>query len=296
MNQLKTLALSLLLYLILLAPLRSTAASLFQPVRFLAEQVDAKPIQDMSPSPGPDSGVSKSIPKPVSGESKDDKNPAAAAETCEMVSNKCRYDVKNVTACVLRLAGSGTLGVLVLNDGDSSLKLNVTFIPSKSSNNDTEIPGHQVKKINVTSIASRSSSIVLSADNWTCSIQMNTGVPIPTGFPSYYTAYVTPVNGAYVLVATAVFIAGIWACCKLGKSDRHVDGGVQYQELEMGQQQLATTATADGWDQGWDDNWDEEKAVHSPSGNYNGGEKRSNGVSSTATASDTNGWENDWDD
>lgn len=61
----------------------------------------------MSPSPSPDSGVSKSIPKPISGESKGDKNPAAEAETCEMLSNKCRYDVKNVTACVLPLAGFG---------------------------------------------------------------------------------------------------------------------------------------------------------------------------------------------
>lgn len=144
-------------------------------------------------------------------------------------------------------------------------------------------------QINISSIASRSSSIVLSADNWTCSIQMNTGVPVPSGFPYYYTAYVTPVNGAYVLVATAVFIAGIWACCKFGKSNRHLDG-VQYQELEMGQQQVDSSTTVDGWDQSWDDNWDEEKAVQSP----NREKKRSNGVSSTA--SDTNGWENDWDE
>lgn len=47
MNQLKTLALLLLLYLICLAPQRSSAASLLQAVRFLAEQVDTKPIQQV---------------------------------------------------------------------------------------------------------------------------------------------------------------------------------------------------------------------------------------------------------
>lgn len=47
MNQSKTLALLLLLYLICLASQRSSAASLLQAVRFLAEQVDTKPIQEV---------------------------------------------------------------------------------------------------------------------------------------------------------------------------------------------------------------------------------------------------------
>lgn len=50
---------------------------------------------------------------------------------------------ENKISCFL----AGTLGLLVLNDGDSNLKLNVTSLPTKSSNNDTEIPGHQVKKV-----------------------------------------------------------------------------------------------------------------------------------------------------
>lgn len=50
---------------------------------------------------------------------------------------------ENKISCFL----AGTQGLLVLNDGDSNLKLNVTSLPTKSSNNDTEIPGHQVKKV-----------------------------------------------------------------------------------------------------------------------------------------------------
>lgn len=124
---------------------------------------------------------------------------------------------------------------------------------------------------------------------------MQTGVTVPSSFLSY-AAYVTPVNGAYVLFATALLIGGMWACCKFGKDKRHLDG-VPYQELEMGQQQSAASIdveTADGWDQSWDDAWDEENAVKSPGGSYRGN-RHANGVSSTA-AGDANGWGKDWDD
>lgn len=147
-------------------------------------------------------------------------------------------------------------------------------------------------QINVSSIASGSSSIVVHAGYWTCTIER--GVRVPSSFPSYI-AYVKPINGAYLLFATALLIGVVWACCKFGRDRRHLNG-VPYQELEMGQQETGSsinTETIDGWDQSWDDDWDEEEAVKSPGGNHIGN-RRANGLNSRSA--DSNEWGNDWND
>lgn len=112
---------------------------------------------------------------------------------------------------------------------------------------------------------------------------------------SFYASYVTPTNGTYLLFATAMFIGGIWACCKLGNKRQHLNG-VPYQELEMGQQESDPTfsiETPKGWDENWDNDWDDEKAMRSPGTNHAGGNLE-NGASLKYI--DTSQWRNDWDD
>ncbi|XP_027110606.1 uncharacterized protein [Coffea arabica] len=312
-----------LLYLIWAVPQRSSAASLFHARRNLALQGDKfnrKPVQEASPSPSPGPAVAKSnsgdgyfrgnppkteaspspSPGPEAAKSKSvdhniegnepKKKEVVAQETCDLNFQKCHDDVTNVTACLLPKdedANSG-LFLLVHNDGQRSVKLNVTLLPVNSSQNDVDILAHKVRKINVSSIASGSSSIVVNAGNWSCVIER--GVRIPLGLPSY-TAYVKPINGAYLLLATALLIGVMWACCKIGRDGRHLNG-VPYQELEMGQQGSGSSRNVEtleeSWDQSWDDDWDEEVTVKSPGGNHLGS-RRANGV-------DSNGWGSDWND
>lgn len=301
-----------LLYLIWAVPQRSSAASLFQARRDLALQGDnsnRKPLQKASPSPNPAPAVAKSKsrdgysqgnppkieaspssspgPEAAISKARDDnvegntptKTKVAARETCDLNFQKCHDDVTNVTACLLPKdedANSG-LFLLVHNDGQSSVKLNVTLLPVSSSHADADVLAHTVKKINVSSIASGSSSLVVNVGNWSCVIKR--GVRIPPGLASY-AAYVNPINGAYLLIATALLIGVIWTCCKLGRDGRHLNG-VPYQGLEMGQQGSGSSRNVEtleeGWDQSWDDDWDEEVTVKSPGGNRLGN-RRANGV------------------
>ncbi|KAA8539692.1 hypothetical protein F0562_026384 [Nyssa sinensis] len=130
-----------------------------------------------------------------------------------------------------------------------------------------ELLEHKAKKIDISANVGGSQSIVLSAGNGDCVIHMG---------------------------SSAMIMGGTWACCKLGKTGRNLDG-VPYQELEMGQPESLSAMnveTAEGWDQGWDDDWDEEKAVKSSNGNHVGN-GQANGLASRASIS---GRGNDWDD
>lgn len=111
---------------------------------------------------------------------------------------------------------------------------------------------------------------------------------------SAYTTHLTPVYGAYLLFLTALIVGGAWACCKLVKTERRVDG-IPYQELEMGQPDLHSAnnvETAEGWEQGWDDDWEGTKEVKLPNGHQTGNVSE-NGLTSSWT-SDTEGRGNDW--
>ncbi|KAL2555894.1 uncharacterized protein Fot_00633 [Forsythia ovata] len=215
-----------------------------------------KPIESssnfwVSPSPSP-------VPS-ANFKSGDSMNSPEEVKACDMALNKCKIDEYNITACVPSV-GNGLKGslLIVLNDGENSLKLNITVHPANETLEQIVIPAHQVKKVNMTSNMGGSSSISVNAGNGVCTIQLGASVP-----QASYTTYLTPVNGTYILFVTVLFIGGTWACCKLVKRERHLDG-VPYRELEMGHQESKfslNVETGEGWNESWDDDWDEEKAV-----------------------------------
>lgn len=150
-------------------------------------------------------------------------------------------------------------------------------------------------QINISDNVSGSSSIVLVAESGVCIIHMGADVPKDNfhQLPSFDT-YITPINGVYLLLVSALIIGGTLTCFTLSKRRRHLDG-VPYQELEMGQSELVSSVNveaAEGWDQDWDDDWDEEKAVKSPAGNH----VTSRTTNGHTSRSKSDGWGNDWDD
>ncbi|KAK9067780.1 hypothetical protein SSX86_011891 [Deinandra increscens subsp. villosa] len=113
---------------------------------------------------------------------------------------------------------------------------------------------------------------------------------------TFYSKQATPMHGAYLAFLIALVIGGSWALCSFRK--RKTDGGVPYQELEMGPSDSSNAVvveTAEGWDQDWDDDdWDEDKAIRSPGGSLRAQTISSNGLTSRATKKDS--WDADWDD
>ncbi|KAL4557770.1 hypothetical protein LXL04_035959 [Taraxacum kok-saghyz] len=111
---------------------------------------------------------------------------------------------------------------------------------------------------------------------------------------TFYSKQVTPMHGAYLAFFVALVIGGSWALCSFRK--RRNDGGVAYQELEMGVPEASNAVdveTVEGWDQDWDDDdWDEDKAIRSPGGGLK--TVSSNGLTSQGGKKD--GWDADWDD
>lgn len=109
-----------------------------------------------------------------------------------------------------------------------------------------------------------------------------------------YDKLLTPINGAYFLILSALIFGVTWACCKCRK--RRWNDGVPYQELEMGLPESVSAMnmeTAEGWDEGWDDDWDENNAVKSP-GASRIGSISANGLTSRSPNRD--GWEHDWNE
>ncbi|KAL1816273.1 uncharacterized protein LOC108221043 [Daucus carota subsp. sativus] len=225
--------------------------------------------------------------KPVA--TKPDTEPVVA-KTCDKLSKKCHINM--VTAC---LGVEGSL-LLVLNEDDLSLKVHVTVSPAITYK-DIEIPRHQAKKINISDSLRGSSSIVLHAGNENCTIRLGAVVPHDTINPQFPTpgTYITPINGAYIIFASALIIGGTWICFKSWKGRHTRVDGIPYQEVEMGQSDLVSSVnveTDDAWDQSWDDDWDEEKGVKSTYGNFGKSSARNGNI----TRSVSGGWQNDWDD
>ncbi|XP_076931985.1 uncharacterized protein LOC143597350 [Bidens hawaiensis] len=113
---------------------------------------------------------------------------------------------------------------------------------------------------------------------------------------TFYSKQVTPIHGAYAAFLVALVIGGSWVLCSFIK--RRTNGGVRYQELEMGPTESSNAVDveiAEGWEQDWDDDdWDEDKAIRSPGGNNHSKTISSNGLTSRATKKDS--WDADWDD
>ncbi|KAK9159308.1 hypothetical protein Scep_005882 [Stephania cephalantha] len=221
-------------------------------------------------------------------------------EKCPVPSKNCNGGNK-VVACIKHYyGGSQELYVLVQNDGESNLTVVLTSASATISPKELEIPKHEARKFNVslTTNAGESPEIVLKAGD--CEIHFGptpstSGGKFSQWIPSY--AYqLTPVYGAYLTFLILLVAGGTWACCKFGKRGQRTDGGIPYQELEMGLPGTGTATnveTADGWDEDWDDDWDEERAVKSPGGQH------SRSVSANGLTSRTpnkEGWENGWEE
>ncbi|XP_073296902.1 uncharacterized protein [Primulina huaijiensis] len=194
-------------------------------------------------------------PSPVPVENRDSKK-----ETCDGVADNCGIVEAHVSACVPFQGNvSQDNYVLVVNAGESSHRVSIIIFPANITvEENTDIPGHESKKVKLTSnVGSGYSSILLSAVNGNCTIDV--GATLPKGF---YMNYVTPVNGTYLFFATAFFIGGTLICCKLRRKGRQLNG-VKYKELEMGEHQPNSTFTIEtheDWDEEWgDDDWDVEK-------------------------------------
>ncbi|PSS23880.1 Dentin sialoprotein [Actinidia chinensis var. chinensis] len=218
--------------------------------------------------------------------------------SCEESTNRCSIQ-KTLTACIQGLEnGSKDLVLLVHNERESPLKVNITIPTSpKKVMGEHEIPKQQTKRINVPWRTDQNTEIELNAGKEMCKLHVG---PYPAKgnflqrLPSYY-KQVTPIYGAYLLFLIALVVGGTWACCKFRKRRRQ-DGGIPYQELEMGLPESASAVNVDsteGWDEVWDDDWDEDKAVKSPGGRHIGSIS-ANGL--TARSSNRDGWERDWDD
>ncbi|KAL6998522.1 hypothetical protein U1Q18_008651 [Sarracenia purpurea var. burkii] len=214
--------------------------------------------------------------------------------SCKESTNNCSIQ-KTLIACV---QGSEDLMLLIQNEQESTLQVNITIATSlERVLNEHEIPKHQTKRVNVSLNIGQSTQIVLNTSNGECMLHMGPNLSkgnLSQWLPSYY-KQVNPIYGAYLLFPIALVVGGTWACCIFRKRRRQ-DGGVPYQELEMGFPQTSSAVNvnaAEGWDEGWDDDWDEDKAVKSPGGRRVGSISAS-GL--TARSSNREGWEKDWND
>ncbi|GKV04331.1 hypothetical protein SLEP1_g16497 [Rubroshorea leprosula] len=228
---------------------------------------------------------------------KNDSQPGPS-ETCEGVSKMCK-DNNSLTVCIKSSEiGSKELVLLFKNEGNETLKVHP--VPSNSVKypfEELDIPKHENKTSNITVAFNQRVNLTFDAGHGNCVIQVDPLDPKKGVFhlPSY-DQLVTPVNGAYFLIAAILIFVVTWTCCKFKKRRRQLDG-IPYQELEMGRPESMSAATgvetAEGWDQGWDDDWDEENAVKPPAGHHLGNIS-ANGL--TARSPNKDGWENDWDD
>ncbi|GLT68270.1 hypothetical protein SLA2020_405180 [Shorea laevis] len=229
------------------------------------------------------------------GEGKKNDTQPNSGETCED-EQRCK-DENFLVACIKHFdIGSKELAVIVQNEGEETLEVNL--IGSTSMENHFKLPKHGTHRITISLASIQSDKLVVSAGHGNCSLHTDSSVSRANFFfllPSYDNL-VSPINGAYFLIATVVIFVATWACCKVRNSRRQRLDGIPYQELEMGRpESMSATVveTAEGWDEGWDDDWDEEHAMKSPAARHLGNIS-ANGL--TARSSNKDGWENDWDD
>ncbi|KAJ8647778.1 hypothetical protein MRB53_000801 [Persea americana] len=214
-------------------------------------------------------------------------------------SSSARCSKGELVACLQDPAsGSHELFLLVKNEGVDPLNVNIKAPASKINNKRLDLAKHEQKEISIPVNAGDNLKIVLDAGNVECVLQFGKPVSqldILHRLPSYATR-MTPIYGAYLLFLALLIVGGAWACCKFSKRGRRVDGGVPYQELEMGLPQSTSAAvvdTGDGWDEGWDDDWEEKPTARTPEIRHVGNVS-ANGL--TSRAPNREGWDDDWDD
>ncbi|KAF9680109.1 hypothetical protein SADUNF_Sadunf06G0086000 [Salix dunnii] len=225
---------------------------------------------------------------------KKDSEAEVGGENCTTLGTKRCTDLKSMSACILGFDSEfHWWTVLIQNSGEHNLSVDV-LPPNSADRSLVEVGKHQSKKINLT--VGESTEVILNAKNGECVLHLDPPESHGNFFlhlPSY-DQLITPINGAYFLIITAVVFGGTFTCCMFRKRRR--EAGTAYQELEMAMPESGVAnivETAEGWDKDWDDNWDEENAIKSPASRHSGSVS-ANGL--TSRSSNKDGWENDWDD
>ncbi|KAL8141048.1 hypothetical protein V2J09_007069 [Rumex salicifolius] len=299
---------AILLFLIVADVANAATPFLWNFRKLVSSAPKEKPYEIISPnpSPAPMSGDGSSKDKqlnktPPPAPAKNDKEvekkkdetkanePSWSNDKCDLGKRYCK-DKFAMTACVQAVDKARKVKVILIqNDGDSNIKVNIRTSSLNELKDGIEVPEHHSQKTNI-SLSDAGSLIILNAGNGDCNLQL--GAPaskhdFSEWIPSY-SELMTPIYGAYFLILITIIALSVFACCKF--KNRRQDE-IPYQELEMGETQVATSADVEaadcGWDQGWDDDWDDDKAVKSPRGQH-----PDNGHTKPTNPSD---WE-DWDD
>lgn len=258
----------------------------------------SKPGSSHPPVPPVPSNSTNSTTQGSNVDPHDMDNHTKGQEDGECKSSSARCPKGKLVACLqYRASGSHELFLLVKNEGVDTLTVNIKA-PASKINERLDLAEHQQKNISVPVNARDNLKIVFDAGNGECVLQFGkpvSWIDIFHQLPSYATR-MTPIYGAYLLFLALLIVGGTWACCKFSKRGRRVDGGVPYQELEMGLPQSTSAAvvdTGDGWDEGWDDDWEEKATARAPEIRHVGNVS-ANGL--TSRAPNREGWEDDWDD
>lgn len=238
----------------------------------------------ISPSPGPEPNLGYGGTPPIV---------ALTDERCsDSFTRSC--NLNHMTACLNISAASKDLFLVVQNDGEDSLKVNVTVVDINVAIPEIQVPKHQAKKIKIMANIEGSPYVTIKSGILKCAIPIGSKKS-NSGFYKQFATHLSPIYGVYLLFFTFLIAGGSWACCKIVKNERH-DGGVQYQELEMGQAESHSANDEEmalGWNQSWDDDWVEQKEGK-PLDEHLTENISANGHASPT--SDKDGWGNDWDD
>ncbi|KAM3411150.1 hypothetical protein ACQJBY_003036 [Aegilops geniculata] len=270
-----------------------------------AQPVPAKNGHSESPPPGsPKSTGGGSGNKKPATESKE------VAEECKDPVDTC--SIEGLSAC-LQVSKTASIGqfFIVENTGQKTVTVDVKATSDISIKQTLPpLKKGESKRVNINYSSPNGGEVTLNVGTEHCVLRIRQPVYDWQQQFQQLTSYATtvkPIYGAYFGVFTLVLVGAVFACCKFAGTKR--DGGVPYQQLEMGSQAQApdssgannTTSTGDGWEDGWDDDWDDEEAPAKPSEKGPAGSISANGLSmrSPTNRSPTNskdGWDVDWDD
>ncbi|KAL3839943.1 hypothetical protein ACJIZ3_024534 [Penstemon smallii] len=217
---------------------------------------------------------------------------------CEGSLSICKD--KDMIACIKTSNdGSEEMLLMVLNEGESTLKVNIKS-PNSLENALAafDVPKHDTHKVYISSTVVKNNELIVNSNNAKCVLPSVHPVSVEYFIHelSFYSKQVTPTYAAYAFFLLAIVFGGSWACCQLRKRGRQ--DGIPYQELEMGLPESSSAVNVDaaeGWDHDWDDDddWDEDNAVKSPGGHR---VRNISGDGLTARSSKKDGLDNDWDD
>lgn len=200
----------------------------------------------------------------------------SSQQSCNKASRSCQ--LKNITAC-LTYSQTGTheeMSLFVQNNGENPLYVKVMILPANNTIKEIDLQSNQTLKVNISPDVDLSSTIVLNSSDGDCVIHAAAAAAAPAPAPalenhyqkySSYGKYITPTNGAYLVIILLIVIGGILTFVKLRTGGRHLDG-VRYHELEMGNSTAVSSLNVDEDEkenryQDWDHERGEEKPAKS---------------------------------